>query len=60
MDGLKESSSKYQEDIVIEISWLTAHAEDTERKLVEVPKEITVAKSAALAEYQSSTEFEQV
>ena len=44
----------------MEISQLTARAKDTERKLVEVPKEIDTAKSAALAKYQSSTEFGQV
>ena len=48
MDGLKESSSKYRS------------AEGVERKLAEVPKEIAAAKTAALAEYQSSAEFEQV
>ena len=57
---LKESSSKYWEDAVMEISWLYARADDAERRLAEVPKEIVVAKTAALAEYQSSTEFRQV
>ena len=60
LDGLKESSSKYREDAVMDISRLTAQAEDAERKLAEVPKEIDAAKSAALAEYQSSVEFRQV
>ena len=45
---------------MMEISRLTARTEGAERKLVEVPKEIVVAKTAALAEYQSSAEFEQV
>ena len=45
---------------MIEISQLIARAEDAERKLAEVPKEIAAAKSATLAEYQSSAEFEQV
>ena len=47
LDGLKESSSKYREDAVMEISWLTDRAEDAERKLAEVPKKIHAAKSAA-------------
>ena len=57
---LKESSSKYQEDIVMEISWLHARADDTERRLAEVPREIAAAKTVALADYQSLTEFKQV
>ena len=44
----------------MEISWLQARADDTERKLVGVPEEIAAAKTTALAEYQSSSEFEQV
>ena len=60
LDGLKESSSKYREDTVMEISRLTTRAEGVERKLDEVPKEIAAAKTAALAEYESSAEFEQV
>ena len=60
MAEVKESSSKYREDAVMEISWLHAWANDAERKLAEVPKEIVVAKTAALAEYQSSAEFKQV
>ena len=55
---LKETSSKYQEDALIEISQLQARAEDAERKLVGVPEEITTAKIAALAECQSSAEFQ--
>ena len=47
---LKESSSKYWEDIVMEISRLHAWADDAEMRLVEVPKEIAAAKTAALAE----------
>ena len=60
LDGLKESSSKYREDAVMEISRLTTRAEDTERKLAEVPKEIDAAKFAVLTEYQSLAEFRQV
>ena len=44
----------------MEISWLQARADDTERKLAGVPEEIAAAKTVALAEYQSSAEFEQV
>ena len=44
----------------MEISQLQAWADDVERKLVGVPEEITVVKTATLTEYQSSTEFEQV
>ena len=50
LDGIKESSSKYREDTVMEISRLTAQAEGVERKLAEVPKEISATKTA-LAEY---------
>ena len=60
LDGLKASLSRYREDAVMEISQLTARAEGAERKLAEVPKGIDAAKSAALAKYQSSTEFGQV
>ena len=37
---LKEASSKYREDILMEISQLQARAEDAERKLAGVPEEI--------------------
>ena len=57
---LKEASSKYQEEALMEISQLQAQAEDTKRKLAGVPEEIAAAKTATLAEYQSSTEFQQV
>ena len=60
MAELKGTSSKYRDDALIEISQLQARAEDTERKLVRVPEEVTAAKTAALAEYQSSAEFQQV
>ena len=43
--------SKYQEDVVIEISRLHARADDAEMRLVEVPREIAAAKTAALADY---------
>ena len=49
---LKEASSKYREDALIEISQLQARAEDVERKLARVLEEIAIAKTAALAEYQ--------
>ena len=42
----------------MEISQLQARAEHEERKLAGVPEEIATAKTAALAEYQSSTEFQ--
>ena len=45
---------------MMEISQLIGRVEDGERKLAKVPKEIDAAKSAALAEYQSSAEFGQV
>ena len=54
---LKEASSKYREDALMEISQLQARAEDPERKLAGVPEEIAAAMTAALAEYQSSAEF---
>ena len=57
---LKEASSKHREDTLMEISQLQAQAEDAERKLAGVPEEITAAKTSALAEYQSSAEFQQV
>ena len=57
---LKESSSKYQEDAMMEISRLHARVDDAERRLVEVPREIVAAKTTALADYQSSAEFRQV
>ena len=44
----------------MEISWLQTQADDAERKLAGVPKEIAATKTAALVEYQSSAEFEQV
>ena len=43
-----------------EVSRLQAQADDAERKLAGVPEEIATAKTAALAKYQSSAEFEQV
>ena len=55
---LKEASSKYREDILMEVSQLQARAENVEKKLAGVPEEIAVAKIAALAKYQSSAEFE--
>ena len=57
---LKESSSKYREDTMMEISRLHARVDDAERRLVEVPREIAAAKTAALVEYQSLAEFWQV
>ena len=59
LDRLRESSSKYRDDSVMEILRLTARAEGEERKLAEVPQEIAAAKTAALVEYQSSAELEQ-
>ena len=58
LDRLKESSSRYRDDSVMEISRLTALAENVERKLAEVLQEIAAAKTAALAEYRSSAELE--
>ena len=46
MAQLKETSSKCRDD--------------AERKLAGVPEEIAAARTAALAEYQSSAEFELV
>ena len=43
-----------------EISRLQARVDDAERKLVVVSKEIATSRTAALAEYQSLAEFEQV
>ena len=57
---LKEASSKYREDALMEISQLYARAKDAERKLAGVPEEIAAAKTVALAKYQSSAEFQQV
>ena len=57
---LKEASSKYQEDALMEISQLQAWVEDAERKLAGVPEEIAAAKTTTLAEYQSLAEFKQV
>ena len=51
LDEVKEASSKYQEDALLEISQLHARAEDAERKLVGVPEEIATAKTVALVEY---------
>ena len=44
----------------MESSRLQARVANTERKLAEVPEEIVATRTAALAEYQSLTEFEQV
>ena len=41
----------------MEISWLQAQVDDAERKLARVLKKIVVSRTAALAEYQSLTEF---
>ena len=57
---LKKSSSKYREDVVMEISQLHARVDDAEKRLAEVPREIVVAKTATLVEYQSSAKFRQV
>ena len=46
---LKEATSKYWEDALMEISQLQARAEDAVRKLAGVPEEIAAAKIAALA-----------
>ena len=48
---LKEEFSKYREDALMEVSWLQARVEDTERKVVGVPGELAAAKTAALSEY---------
>ena len=60
MAELKDTSLKYRKDTLIEISRLQARADNVKRKLAGVPKEIGAAKTAALAEYQSSAKFEQV
>ena len=57
---LKETFSKCREDALMEILRLQARVDDAERKLAEVPEEIAAARTAALVEYQSSAEFEQV
>ena len=44
----------------MKISQLQARAEDAEMRLAGVLEEIVVAKTAALAKYQSSVEFQQV
>ena len=44
----------------MEASQLQAGADDEKRKLAGVPEEIVAARTAALAKYQSSIEFEQV
>ena len=44
----------------MEISQLHALADDTERRLAEIPREIIASQTAALAKYQSSVEFSQV
>ena len=51
---LMEEFSKYWEDALMEVSWLQAQAEDTERRVAGVPREIAVAKTVALSEYKSS------
>ena len=57
---LKEAFSKHREDALMEVSLLQARADDAERKLARVLEEIAAARTAALAEYQSSAEFGQV
>ena len=44
----------------MKISRLHARADDAEMRLAKVPREIVVAKTAALADYQSSAKFRQV
>ena len=44
----------------MEISQLHARADEAERRLAEVPREIAATKTAALAQYQSSAKFRQV
>ena len=44
----------------MEVSQLQARAEDAERNVAGVAREIDAAKTAALSEYRSSAEFEQV
>ena len=48
---LKETFSKYQEDALMEVFWLQAQAEDAERKVAGVAREIAAAKTVALSEY---------
>ena len=57
---LKKAFLKYREDASMEISRLQARAKDAERNVAGVAREIDAAKTAALSEYRSSTEFEQV
>ena len=45
----KGTSLKYREDALMKISRLQAQADDAEKKLVQVPEEIFVAKTVALA-----------
>ena len=44
----------------MEISRLHAQADEVEKRLALVPREITATKTTALAEYQSSAKFKQV
>ena len=44
---------------MMEISRLTALVENTKKRLTEVPQEIVAAKTAALADYRSSSKLEQ-
>ena len=48
---LKETFLKYQEDALMEVFWLQAQAEDAERKVAGVAREIAAAKTVALSEY---------
>ena len=48
---LKESSSKYREDAVMEIFRLHAETDEAERRSAEVLREIATTKTATLAEY---------
>ena len=57
---LMAESSKYQEDALIEVSYLQARAEATNRKAAEITEKVVVAKAIAFSEYQSSAKFEQV
>ena len=45
MAELKETSFKYQEDVLMKISWLQSQADDVERKLAGVLEEIVAAKT---------------
>ena len=58
--GLKEAFSKYWEEILMEVSWFQAQAEDVKRKVAETAGEVPMAKIVTLIEYQSSAEFKQV